>query len=256
MDPFLEGNLWPDVHNEMASKIRRQLMPLIKPKYVARINTYVVEDIHPESDLGIMYPDVELIYKTSRQIFEEPAAVYADSTKKLKENITTPVTFSVPFLVPVEVKIPFVEIRDGDNNRLITCIEILSPVNKRNPGLEAYLEKRKKLHRAGVHLLEIDLLRRGDRTVKHPKTKSTDYLIALTRAGTSHTEIWTVDMRSVLPTVPIPLMENDGDVSLDLQKALDEVYEDAAYELSIDYSKQPPPPKLSKENRAWIKTLL
>lgn len=44
-------------------------------------------------------------------------------------------------------------------NSVITSIEILSPVNKREPGLTAYQRKRLQLHNAGVHLLELDLLR-------------------------------------------------------------------------------------------------
>lgn len=58
MDPYLEGDLWPDVHQALATQIRRLLMPLIQPAYVARISRYVVEDTHPESDMGVMYPDV------------------------------------------------------------------------------------------------------------------------------------------------------------------------------------------------------
>ena len=58
MDPFLEGYVWPDVHNALAVKIRQLIVPLIQPKYFAHLNVYVVEDQHPESDIGILYPDV------------------------------------------------------------------------------------------------------------------------------------------------------------------------------------------------------
>ncbi|MCK6693598.1 MAG: DUF4058 family protein, partial [Thermoanaerobaculia bacterium] len=50
MDPYLEGDLWPDAHQALANQIRRQLTPLIQPKYVARLSRYVVEDAHPEQD--------------------------------------------------------------------------------------------------------------------------------------------------------------------------------------------------------------
>ncbi len=251
MDPFLEGYLWQDVHNALTYKFRQQLSALIRPKYVARINTYVVEDNNPDSDLGILYPDVEVMYQNP-QILREPMAVYA-GYETMKEP--EPAGIFIPFALPVEVNIPLVEIHDTDENRLVTCIEILSPVNKRNPGLEAYQEKRLRLHKAGVHLLEIDLLRRGTRPVRHPKLQATDYLVALTRAKTSRTEVWSIGLRSTLPVVPVPLMAPDEDVPLDLQQALNEVYEDAAYELSIDYKKEPAPPKLSTEDLEWIKTL-
>ena len=44
MDPFLEGYLWPDVHHSLATQIRDQLSPLIRPHYVARIEVQVVRD--------------------------------------------------------------------------------------------------------------------------------------------------------------------------------------------------------------------
>lgn len=38
MDPYLEGYLWPDVHNALSAKIRQLLTPLIRPRYTARLN--------------------------------------------------------------------------------------------------------------------------------------------------------------------------------------------------------------------------
>lgn len=37
MDPYLEGYLWPDVHHRLATQISDQLMPMSRPRYVARI---------------------------------------------------------------------------------------------------------------------------------------------------------------------------------------------------------------------------
>jgi len=251
MDPFLEGYLWPDVHSALAYKFRQQLSALIRPKYVARINTYLVEDDSPEGDVGIMYPDVEIMLQHT---VKEPSAASAYTGYAKTKALDEP-GISVPFTAPIEVKIPVVEIRDTDQNRLVTSIEILSPVNKRKPGLATYLEKRQKLHKAGVHLLEIDLLRRGTRSVRNARIEPSEYLIALTRAKNSRTDVWSVHLRSRLPVVPVPLLAPDEDVPLDLQQALDEVYEDAAYELSIDYKKEPPPPKMSEDDLSWIKSL-
>ena len=36
MDPYLEGYLWSDVHQSLAAQIKRQLVPFISPRYVAR----------------------------------------------------------------------------------------------------------------------------------------------------------------------------------------------------------------------------
>ena len=60
-DPYLEGHLWPDVHRALAGEIRRRLVPLLRPRYVARLEVYVVEDETPEIEIGILYPDVEVL---------------------------------------------------------------------------------------------------------------------------------------------------------------------------------------------------
>lgn len=61
MDPYLEGYLWPDVRSALASKIRQYLAPLLRPKYAARLDVYLVEDPSPDGEIGILYPDVEVV---------------------------------------------------------------------------------------------------------------------------------------------------------------------------------------------------
>jgi hypothetical protein len=247
MDPYLEGDLWPDVHHALATQIRRQLTPLVQPKYVARISRYVVEDNNPEQEIGIMYPDVELL-QIKREVRDSEHA-YAN------RGAFSPPALSIPILEPVEVEIPVVEIYDVLGNRLITAIEILSPVNKRSPGREQYLNKRQRLYKAGTHFLEIDLLRRGTRSVQHARLAASAYLIALTPASARKTDVWPLALSARLPIVPVPLLPEDQDVLLDLQKALSSVYEEAAYQLSIDYSKAPPPPALSEAEQDWLKSI-
>lgn len=248
MDPYLEGDLWPDVHHALASQIRRQLMPMIQPKYVARISRYVVEDNNPEQEIGIMYPDVELL--EVKRVVKEPEPTYTNV------GAFSPPSLSIPILEPVEVEIPVVEIHDVQGNRLITAIEILSPVNKRSPGREQYLYKRRRMHRAGTHFLEIDLLRRGTRSVQHPDLATSAYLIALTRANARKMDVWPLELSARLPIVPVPLLPEDEEIFLDLQKALSSVYEEAAYQLSIDYTKAPPPPALSETEQDRLKTII
>ena len=60
IDPYLEAGLWPDVHNALSAKLRAFLAPQLRPKYAARLEIYVVEDTSPESEIGILYPDVEV----------------------------------------------------------------------------------------------------------------------------------------------------------------------------------------------------
>lgn len=249
MDPYLEGSLWPDVHNALASKVRQLLTPQLRPRYTARLEIYLVEDTAPEGEIGILYPDVEVL-----RVQSEPAAGLPQ--ERSRSVALTPAALSVPVVQPVEVRIPTVEIRDTANNVLVSCIEILSPVNKRQPGLTPYQQKRQRLYGASVHLIELDLLRRGTRPVSHPRIPAVPYLITLTRAGSGRVEVWPLRLQEQLPTIPIPLRSPDPDIPLDLAEALAAIYEEAAYDLSIDYTQPPPPPALPEADALWMKTLL
>ena len=249
MDPYLEGYLWPDVHSRLAAVIAELVGAQIAPKYVARIELYTVSDTAPEEDIGIMYPDVEVFKNID--VVKEPASPLYD-----KKASFSPPTIDIPTTQPIEVRIPVIEIRDRANNQLITAIEILSPVNKRKPGLLPYREKRDSLHYAGVHLLEIDLLRRGTRPFNHPAIPQKDYLISLMRAGKRNTTIWGFDVKESLPVVPVPLKAPDPDAILNLEKVLGLVYQRGFYHLSIDYKKTPPKPAFLAEIQGWMQKLL
>ena len=251
MDPYLEGYLWPDVHQALAGKIRQQLTPLVRPHYTVRLAVYVVEDTSPEHEIGIMYPDIDILQRDTAH--EVPLRSTAPASARPHAQASpTPATCALPVLAPVTVQIPYIEIRDRAHNQLITGIEILSPVNKRDPGLQTYRQKRHRLHQAGVHVLELDLLRRGTRALAHPRLPATAYCIALTRARTNITEIWAVSIRDPLPCVPVPLRPPDTDVVLDLPTALAAIYEEAAYDLSLDYTQPPPPPTFSEAEQQWL----
>ena len=249
MDPYLEGYLWPDVHSALANKIRQQLTPLLRPKYIARLEVYLAEDPLPEGEIGILYPDVEVLEAPNRQP-PLPASANGDTLT------ITPPSMTLPVPQAVQVRLTRVEIRDTAKNRLITSIEILSPVNKREPGLSSYRQKQKRLYQASVHLLELDLLRRGTRPFAQPRLPDVPYCIALTRARAKQIEIWPVALSTRLPVVPVPLQAPDSDVPLALQSALTAVYDEAAYDLSLDYSQPPPPPALSKEDAEWLQAQL
>lgn len=243
MNPWLEGYVWPDVHNRLAIMITELLAPHIAPKYVARVELYTVNDDNPSSEIGIMYPDVEILQR--QDIVSEPAMAYGNAT------ITMPNTI-VPFTVAIPTRIPVVEIRDVAKNKLITAIEILSPVNKRHPGIVDYRKKQVALHRKGVNLLEIDLLRRGTRPFTHPKIAHAHYQMMLLRAKEFNASVWTINIQDTLPILPIPLRSPDPDVSLDLGKALSIIFERSLYHLSLDYKQDPPPPIFEEKDKIWI----
>jgi hypothetical protein len=253
MDPYLEGYLWPDVHQRLATEISRRLIAQLRPRYVARLEISVVEDLTPEVEIGIMYPDVEVV-KVSQSGGHSVRETLAEYTPAADQPIIAPLT--LPRLHNIEVRLVTVEIRDVAQNELITCIEILSPVNKREPGLSQYRRKQQRLYNAGIHLVEIDLLRRGTRSLSHPQLPDVPYLVALSRAGSGQVDVWPIHLQDPLPLVPIPLRPPDPDARLDLCVSLATIYDEAAYDLSIDYRQPPPPPPLSDADEEWMRTIL
>jgi hypothetical protein len=243
MDPFLEGHLWPDVHNSLAYLFKVQLADRLPDAYTAHLNTYTVLDTDSEKDIGIMYPDVEL-FRSDRA--EEPSAEY--------EALLTPSTTVLPTPKAIPVPIPVVEVRDRVGNQLVTAVELLSPVNKRKPGLAAYRHKCQKLHSAGVHLIEVDLLRRGERPVRHPRLPKAEYMASLWRAGEEKVEIWAISLQDKLPVLPVPLLEGEESIYLDVQQAFTDMYEQGKMERAINYKSLEllPPPVLSQEMLDWL----
>jgi Protein of unknown function (DUF4058) len=248
MDPYLEGYLWVDVHNALANKIRQQLAPKIQPSYLVRLEIYLVQDTAPESEIGILYPDVEVLRQQTASATRSPLPIESGNL------LVAPLT--LPLMPAIEVRIVSVEIRDTASNTLVTSIEILSPVNKREPGITPYRQKRQRLYNANVHLIEIDLLRRGTRPFAHPQLPNVPYLITLTRAQAQSVEVWPIALPDPLPVIPVPLRSPDQDVPLDLAAALSDIYDEAFYNLSIDYRQSPPKPMLSEPDSAWMAGLL
>jgi len=245
MDPYLEGYLWPDLHDALAHKIRQVLGPQIQPNYVARLNISMVEDESYDAEIGVMYPDVEVVKPRNEVIVDPaPSAVRVVAPP-------APLTIKLP-----QVRLVSVEIRDVAENELVTSIEILSPINKREPNLTRYRQKRERFRRAQVHLLEIDLLRRGTRVWEYGGIPLSPYLIMLTRAATTEMEVWPLELTSELPTLPVPLRVPDDDAVLNLQEIFGAIYDEAYYQLSVDYTVDPPPPELTENQRDWVRQIL
>jgi hypothetical protein len=167
----------------------------------------------------------------------------------------------VESLIPLEIPLRLhrVEIRATASQQLVAVVEILSPVNKR-PSHDAYLayqRKRRDILRSEVHLLELDLLRGGERPPLARPVPTAPYYVVLSRANRRPTvEVWPIQLADRLPVLPVPLLEPDPDVPLDLGAVVASVYERGAYASQIDYQQLPPPPALSKAEADWLKALL
>jgi Protein of unknown function (DUF4058) len=158
-------------------------------------------------------------------------------------------------MTPLPLRLYTVEIRQVETMKLVTALEILSPVNK-NPAHEAYdayLRKRQELLRSQAHLIEIDLLRGGTRPPLQTPVPEAPYYITVSRANKRpYVEVWPIQLPDVLPVLPIPLLEPDPDAPLDLGRAVAACYERGGYEIIIDYTRNTPPPKLTKADALWL----
>lgn len=258
MDPYLEGEEWHDVHQRLATEISDYLAPQIRPHYVVRLAVAIVPDMPHAQEIEVMYPDVEIL-RRKRTPEPAPPPLAAGSVAVMTPTITKPVVMPLPVL---KARLVTVEIRETETHRLVTSIELLSPVNKRKPGLTKFLEKRARLQEAGVHLVDIDLIRRGKRPVTPPSFTETHplakahYSVMLTRAKANQIELWPIGVQEKLPVIAIPLRTGVPDIPLDLGAVFTSIYDKAGYDLSLDYSQPPPPPIFDDATRSWIDTLL
>ena len=149
-------------------------------------------------------------------------------------------------------RLAFLEIRDRRNRQLVTVIELLSPANKRPGGdRDQYLAKRQKVLASTAHLVEIDLLRGGQRPPV-ADLPACDYCVLVSRSeARPRVGLWPLQLRDRLPVIPIPLRNPDPDAQLDIQAVLHDIYDRARYATYL-YDGSPDPP-LSPEDEAWAR---
>jgi Protein of unknown function (DUF4058) len=145
--------------------------------------------------------------------------------------------------------------------RIITVIEFLSPTNKRpGAGQEKYLEKQADVLRSDASLVEIDLVRSGQRVLALPAgdippQQINDYP-ACVRLGwkPNRRELYALPLRQRLPILPIPLRPGEDRVEVDLQAVVDQTYAAGRYD-KLDYSLALDPP-LPAHDAAWAEQIL
>src|SRR5207245_3330595 len=127
----------------------------------------------------------------------------------------------------------YLKILDVKKHRVVSVLEILSPANK-NAGIDrdAYLMKRNEYFATGVNVNEIDLLRSGPRMPwgEKPPPRG-DYYVMVCRASEfPKAGIWSLSVREVLPTIPIPLDQGIAEPQLSLKECFDNAFQDSRHE--------------------------
>ncbi len=252
MNPYLE-RYWRDIHASLIVYAREALQQQLPAGLIARIEERVYVDIPPEGARRIIYPDVRIVTTHEQPSAGASATAVADKTQV--ERIIVEVDEE-------PVSETYIEIVDISGGRVITVIEALSLANKLpGEGQNIYLRKQRELIEAGVSLVEVDLLRSGQRTLSIretdiPPSYRTPYMVCVFRSWQpGKREIYPIALNQRLPEVYIPLRPTDADARLDLQELLNRCYEVGRYDEIIDYSQSPEPP-LDADSAVWLNKVL
>ena len=239
MNPYLESPYrWPEIHTWLIVELARTLNPQLKPKYRAAVETRI-------------YTDSVLVGIADAAVFEKPnispkGASIAIATKP--ERVTVPMMS--------EITERYLEIRERETQRVLTVIEVLSPANKRaGQGRKKYLEKRQNILDSRTHLVEIDLLRKGEPMPLCEEQKAA-YQILVSRARERPiADRYAFDLQAPIPKFSIPLDSEDIEPVISLKELLNRISQDSGIDESIDYSVQPQP-ELSEEDFLWAQSLV
>lgn len=252
MDPWLERPMvFPTLHNGLIFCMQAALKKLLPKGYIAASANRVIVDpeLRREPDVGVFGPETWPAGNSSA------AAVFASAglLEVVAEAISDP------------IEEPYLEILSGEDDRLVTAIEVLSLANKKagDRGRTSYQQKQGEYYASGVNMVEIDLLRRGAHTtvVSERRLRALapefDYHVCITSielSGRHH--VAAIKLTDRLPTIPIPLDEGVPPVLLDLQAVFDRCYDEGPLSDLARYDRKQPDPPLTADQQAWAEGIL
>jgi hypothetical protein len=249
MDPYLERH-WRDVHGTFIVHARAQLTTQLGGGLRARIEQRLIVE-SPWDEARSIHPDVRIV---EHGLLDRGIAPTANAAA-----VAEPLLIPSPDELVAERYIEIIDPASG--GKLITAIEFVSPTNKLpGDGREKYLQKQREVLNANVNLVEIDLTRSGHRELGYPlaelppKYRTTYVTCAWRGFSTRRFEIYRMPLRERLPAIRIPLRDVDPDVVLDIQKLVDQAYDEAGFD-DINY-RQPCVPPLDEPDAAWADELL
>lgn len=254
MDPYLESPDWfPNLHHDLIFCIKETLQTRLPASYYTQSN----QRIWLEYSRRYVEPDVEVVRSVGR-----PRKRGRGGIAIAEPRPSEPLMVSVETIEHGPFTESFVEIRrrQGKEIRLVSSLEVLSLSNKTpgNPGREQYLNKQREVLDGEVHLVEIDLLRRGThssaipRDLARAKAGAFDYHVSVHRFDRPNDFfIYPIPLEQRLPVIAIPLLPGDPDVPLDLQAVFDRAYEAGPYAREVDYGVDPIVPRLRPDQAKW-----
>jgi hypothetical protein len=153
----------------------------------------------------------------------------------------------------------FIEIRQRTDGRLITLVDIASPINKTlSQGRAAYLETRRLARSQGASIVEIDLSLQGKPLLEYSRDglPEWDFAVTVTRCSQPERyEIYTSTLAKRLPRFKVPLAADDRDTVLDLQATFTRAFDQGNFSSRIDYSRDASV-RMPDTHREWIEQWL
>ncbi len=151
---------------------------------------------------------------------------------------------------PEDIKLTVVEVISRDVRTIGCTARVLFEQRQRNDIMNCMNRVEIDLFRYGTPVTPIACTRRGQSPVGDGQTVSVFH-------GTrpSLVTVYSVDHRTKLPVISVPLGVEFGEVELELQPVLDRCYTGGGYDRWINYSKACDPP-LTAEQQAWAAGVL
>ncbi len=246
MDPYLEDPaFWEDFHRRFITQLADYLLERLPETYDAHIDERV-RLVEAEQNVGTRLPDVSV---------DRPTDLPDRSTSRAGGATATLEPVSVPMLMLKELRDVWIEIVHLPERRLVTAIEVFSPTNKEGDDAVEYHAKRMSLYARHVNLVEIDMLRGGDRLTFAKPLPAGDYYAFVTRGRQRFADVYPWRLRDPLPTVPVPLQSPDPDIGLDLAAVYAGAVQRGRYPRRLRYG-EPLRPPLSADDAAWAAQVL
>ena len=251
MDPWLERPpVFPGLHNGFIIYTQAALNRVLPAGYVAASasRVYIDPELNREPDVGVFGPA------------GSPAAGSAGTATVWAGMLAVA---GVPLSDPVEEL--YLEILSGEDDRLVTAIEMVSPSNKKagEDGRVSYQQKQGEYRASGVNVVEIDLLRGGAHVTAVPlrhlraAAGDFDYHVCVTANGEPELHhVAAFRLADRLPTIPIPLDYGTPPVRIDLQAVFDRCYDEGGFAKLAKYDRRQPDPPLTPEQAAWAQGIL
>ena len=223
--------------------------PILRPKYRMSMEQRVYTQNNDDHSLELVGIPDNVVFTPSSNPSETSSHVAVAPPK------VEPLTVSIP--QPETVKEWYLQVKNVEIQEVVTVIEILSPKNKKvGEGRNKYLKKREQVLMSLTHLIEIDLLKKGEiMPMNIDDTIKSDYRIIISRSDRRpQAELYAFNLAQEIPSIPLPLKPEDEAPLIPLQELLHSIYEKVSYDLAINYQKQPLE-DLSENEQLWINNL-